>query len=128
MKRRTYTEAQKTHAEYLYLLEDAKAVAEFLGLALSTVYRKFKEWDIRTKPRHVYCIRSGDPRMTVLLAYIKGYWKEHGFAPSVREIMNDLEISSTSVVVYRLELLEKYGQIKRTKNISRSIVVVGEDI
>ena len=63
---------------------------------------------------------AGHPRMTRpadgnLLLYIKRYTKRHGYPPTVREIRDDLDYSSTSVVVYRLNILARDGQLKRER-------------
>lgn len=59
--------------------------------------------------------------------FIVSYKKKHdGNSPSMREIMTDLNISSTSVVTYHLEKLERMGLIKRVANgQTRQIEVTG---
>ena len=71
---------------------------------------------------------AGSARMTRpadgnLLLYIKRYTKRHGYPPTVREIRDDLDYSSTSVVVYRLNILARDGQLKRERYRSRAIVL-----
>jgi hypothetical protein len=46
-----------------------------------------------------------------MAAWIKNYWTNHFYAPTVREIQAGLEISSTSVVVYWLVKLRDDGVI-----------------
>lgn len=65
-------------------------------------------------------------RQRRILDYIKQFKGENGYPPTVREIQRGLAISSTSVVDYNLNILEEAGQIKRSKNISRGVEIVGE--
>ncbi len=55
-------------------------------------------------------------------AFIQSYRREHGSAPTIREIGRQFEISSTNGVRYYLTMLEKAGYIRRTGGISRGIV------
>ena len=48
-----------------------------------------------------------------MLRYIRDFYNEHGFTPTVREIMRAKGISSTSVVFYHLGQLERAGEISR---------------
>ncbi len=48
-----------------------------------------------------------------------------GNSPSIRFIGDDCDISSTSVVNYYLDQLQKKGLIERGKNDARMITVVG---
>ncbi|MBA4421227.1 MAG: repressor LexA [Anaerolinea sp.] len=64
------------------------------------------------------------PRHTKILVYMERYQKKYGYPPAIREICEETEISSTSVVNYYLEQLEGWGYIKREKNISRGITII----
>lgn len=63
-----------------------------------------------------------DRRLEILL-YIVGYIGSHGYAPSLREICTEIDLSSTSEAHRYLNSLEGMGYIVRTPNIPRSIVV-----
>jgi repressor LexA len=56
-----------------------------------------------------------------IIEYIADFVSRHPYPPSVRQIQEGGEISSTSVVAYNLKLLEKGGYIVRDKTISRGI-------
>mgnify|MGYP001611036364 CR=1 FL=1 len=56
-----------------------------------------------------------------ILAFIQSFAREHGFPPTIREIGEAFEISSTNGVRYYLNLLEKGGHLKRSGRISRGI-------
>lgn len=64
------------------------------------------------------------PRHTKILVFMERYQKQVGYPPSIREICEETNISSTSVVNYYLDQLEKWGYIKREKNISRGITML----
>jgi repressor LexA len=64
------------------------------------------------------------PRHQKILKFMETYQKQYGYPPSIREICDTTEISSTSVVNYYLDQLEKWGYIKREKNISRGITLL----
>lgn len=51
-----------------------------------------------------------------------------GYPPSIRQICDDANISSTSVVNYYLNQLEKWGYIIRDRKISRGIRLVQEKV
>ena len=64
-------------------------------------------------------------RQQDILEFIAGFIDGHGYPPSVRDIQEGCSISSTSVVDYNLEALSKMGYLKRSKEISRGIELVG---
>lgn len=53
---------------------------------------------------------------------------DKGYPPSIREIGEETEITSTSVVNYYLEQLEKWGYIERDRRISRGLRVIPEKL
>lgn len=56
-----------------------------------------------------------------VLAFINEYQTKFGRPPSIREIGEKVKISSTSVVNYYLEQLEKKGYIERDNRVSRGM-------
>jgi repressor LexA len=56
-----------------------------------------------------------------ILEFIQGFIDEHDYPPSIRQIQEACEISSTSVVDYNLRILEKQGYIRRDREVSRAI-------
>lgn len=73
-------------------------------------------------------------RQRFIYAFIGEYLREHGYAPSIREIKGEVERAglvrtasgntSTSVVDYNLRALEEAGYIRRDRNKSRAIELV----
>ena len=63
-------------------------------------------------------------RQEEILEYIKKYSKENRMPPTVREIGNHFEISSTNGVRSILAALIKKGYINRSPRLSRGIEVV----
>ncbi|HVN96457.1 MAG TPA: transcriptional repressor LexA [Syntrophorhabdaceae bacterium] len=70
------------------------------------------------------------PRTThtreTILDFIKTFRQENGYAPSVREVADHCGIRSPSVVQYHLNHLEQAGLIRKSKDTSRSVDIVGE--
>jgi repressor LexA len=64
-------------------------------------------------------------RASAILEFIRGFSREKGFPPTIREIGEAFDIASTNGVRYYLGLLEKQGHIKRNSKISRGIFAVG---
>ncbi|MHB8779141.1 MAG: transcriptional repressor LexA [Anaerolineales bacterium] len=60
-----------------------------------------------------------------ILDFIASYQREHKHPPSIREIGEHCAISSTSVVNYYLDQLEKSGHIERDRKISRGMRLTG---
>jgi repressor LexA len=60
-------------------------------------------------------------RQQGILQFIREFLEENQFPPSIREIGKRVGISSTSVVKYNLEVLERKGFIERGREISRGI-------
>ena len=63
-------------------------------------------------------------RQQAMLEYIERFLEENTFPPTIRDIQHDLNISSTSVVDYNLNILEQRNLIRRNRNISRGIELV----
>ncbi len=63
-------------------------------------------------------------RQTNILDFISRFWNEQGYPPTVRDIVHGCGISSTSVVDYNLDKLEREGFIRRHAGISRGIELV----
>ena len=66
-------------------------------------------------------------RQERILDYIRDFVQREGFPPAIRQIQEDLKISSTSVVAYNLKALEQKGFIRRSGKISRGIELL-EDV
>jgi repressor LexA len=62
-----------------------------------------------------------------ILKFLQDFLAEHDYPPSIRDIQAGCEISSTSVVDYNLKALETKGMIRRDREISRGIVLVGQE-
>jgi repressor LexA len=73
---------------------------------------------------------ASGPRLSArqerMLQFIGEFRMRHGYPPTVREIGRAAGISSTSVVDYNLNVLEKGGYIRRDREISRGIELLGD--
>ncbi|TAK21042.1 MAG: transcriptional repressor LexA [Chloroflexota bacterium] len=67
------------------------------------------------------------PRQERMLDFIGSFRGQRGYPPTVREIGRAAGISSTSVVDYNLNILEKAGIIRRDREVSRGIEVLGDE-
>lgn len=56
-----------------------------------------------------------------IIDFIRRFWTDRGYPPTIRDIVNGCGISSTSVVAYNLDILEKQGHLRRHHEISRGI-------
>lgn len=56
-----------------------------------------------------------------ILNYIRIFYNEHDYAPTVRDILKGCGISSTAVVQHHLDMLQREGRIQRDPEIFRSI-------
>ena len=63
-----------------------------------------------------------------ILEFLQEYQRENKYPPSIREIGLKTGISSTSVVNYYLDQLEKRGMIERDRKISRGVRLSGSTI
>jgi len=59
-----------------------------------------------------------------ILDFIRTFIDDHDYPPSIRQIQEACDISSTSVVDYNLRALEKSGHIRRDREVSRAIEVL----
>ncbi len=64
-------------------------------------------------------------RQQAILDFIGTFLDDNDYPPTIRDIQQELGISSTSVVDYNLKVLEERDHIRRNRNISRGIEVIG---
>jgi len=83
-----------------------------LGLARRACFRYFFATVTLTK------------RQKELVAYLRGYIAEHGYAPTLEEIGEHFSLTSLATVHKHLSNLEAKGVIRRTWNHSRAIELV----
>ncbi len=60
-----------------------------------------------------------------ILDFIGGFLNANNYPPTVRDIMAGCGISSTSVVDYNLKALSEKGHIRRRREVSRGIELIG---
>ena len=70
-------------------------------------------------------MRKLSDRQQAILDFISQFLDENDYPPTIRDIQHELGISSTSVVDYNLKVLEERDFIRRNRNISRGIEIVG---
>ena len=56
-----------------------------------------------------------------IIDFIRSFLVDRGYPPTIRDILSGCGISSTSVVDYNLDILEKTGYIRRHPEVSRGI-------
>jgi repressor LexA len=61
------------------------------------------------------------PRQEAILRFIRRFVREKDYPPSIRDIQEGCNISSTSVVDYNLKALERLGYLRRDREVSRAI-------
>ena len=66
-------------------------------------------------------------RQDEILSYIKTYIVSHGYPPTIREIGNDLGLSSPATIHAHLANLEKKGFIKKDGTKNRAIELLVEN-
>ena len=65
-------------------------------------------------------------RQQAILDFIREFSARNKYPPTIREIGQGVGISSTSVVNYNLDILERKGLIERAREKSRGLKLVGE--
>lgn len=65
-----------------------------------------------------------DESLSKLLRVINMYLTEKGYPPTVREMMQEMNVKSTSTIKYYLDILVQKGIIKKGKNKNRAIEIV----
>jgi repressor LexA len=63
-------------------------------------------------------------RQEKILSFVKTFTLDNGYPPTIREIGKAVNISSTSVVNYNLDALQRSGHIYRDRTVSRGIRLV----
>ena len=63
--------------------------------------------------------RSDKPER--ILAFLRDYFSRYHYPPSVRDIVEGCQLSSTSVADYNLKILEREGHIRRDRERARTI-------
>jgi repressor LexA len=66
-------------------------------------------------------VKGLSERQDGILRFIKDFYQESRYPPTIREIQEHCHITSTSVVDYNLKALEEKGYIRRNKKISRGL-------
>jgi len=64
-------------------------------------------------------------RQQAIIEFIQRFARNHQYPPTIREIGQEVGISSTSVVNYNLNILEREGLIERDREVSRGIKLIG---
>jgi repressor LexA len=64
-------------------------------------------------------------RQEAILEFIAEFFDKQGFPPTIREIGTACSISSTSVVNYNLDKLEREGYLTRSREVSRGLRLIG---
>jgi len=67
-------------------------------------------------------------RQKRIVAFIRDFVDDHQYPPTVRDIQTGCDVSSTSVVDYNLKKLQQMGYLKRRREVSRGIELVGEGL
>jgi len=61
-----------------------------------------------------------------IIDFVRRFWVDRGYPPTIRDIVNGCGISSTSVVDYNLNILEREGYIRRHPEVSRGIELLAQ--
>ena len=77
------------------------------------------------KPRKVKARKAKDVSLSSkpqrIIDFVRRFWTERGYQPTVRDIVSGCRMSSTSGVEYNLDILEREGYIRRHAGVSLGI-------
>ena len=102
------------------------------NLTVTEISRRvgISEWRVRRTAYGHGLTRPADAGETRLnqrqgriLAFIQDYTAHHVYPPTLREIVEGCDLSSTSVALYNLVALGQRGYLTRTRDVARSIVL-----
>lgn len=68
----------------------------------------------------------GEDRRRRILDFVRIHIRDHGYAPSTREICDAVGISSTSVTNYHVNRLVEAGKLRKAPGTARSLVLVSD--
>ncbi len=66
-------------------------------------------------------MKALSPKQQRIIDFVHRFWTDTGYPPTVRDIVSGCRISSTSVVDYNLDILDREGYIRRHSGVSRGI-------
>jgi len=66
-------------------------------------------------------LKALSPKQQKIIDFLRRFIREKNYPPSIRDIQEECNISSTSVVDYNLKALERMGYIHRDREVSRAI-------
>lgn len=66
-------------------------------------------------------MKSLSSKQSRILDFLRRFLEDKGYPPTIRDIQKGCDISSTSVVDYNLNILEREGYIRRDAEVSRGI-------
>jgi len=66
------------------------------------------------------------PKQQQIIRFIRGFCQDFGYPPSIRDIMKGCRLSSTSVVTYNLNILERARYIRRHSEVARGIELLNQ--
>ena len=64
------------------------------------------------------------PKQQSIVRFIHSFCDDRGYPPTIRDIVRNCGISSTSVVSYNLKILEREGYLRRHSEVARGIELV----
>ena len=68
-----------------------------------------------------------EPKYQAMLDFIAAFVDSHGYGPTIREMQDGLEISSTSVVNYRMHILQRAGRLTWEEGLNRTVCLIDVD-
>ena len=71
-------------------------------------------------------MKALSPKQRNIIDFVKRFWMDKSYPPTVRDILTGCNISSTSEVDYNHDILEREGYIRRHPGISRGIELISE--
>jgi len=69
-------------------------------------------------------MKTLSPKQQKIVKFIHSFYEDRGYPPTIRDIARSCGLSSTSVVSYNLNILEREGYLRRHSEVARGIELV----
>ena len=69
-------------------------------------------------------MKTLSPKQQKIVKFIHSFCEDRGYPPTIRDIVRSCGLSSTSVVSYNLDILEREGYLRRHSEVARGIELV----